>query len=105
MIHLVTLNPALDCFYQVEEPVTGKIGKVWEARMEAGGKAVNVARFLNKWKSPAATWLGTGGGTHSTHVLYRSLLREEGLQARFLSDQAPIRLNLVIQDQKKSKKY
>ena len=105
MIHLVTLNPALDLELDLREPVRGKIGEVLFSDLEAGGKALNIARFLRKFRVPFTTWLGTGGGNHPTHVLYRSLLDREGLKARFLSAQAPLRLNVVVKERNKSRKY
>ena len=105
MIHLVTLNPALDFFFKVKKPLKGKIGHVQDARMEAGGKALNIARFLKKWGIPHVTWLGTGGGDHPTQRLYRILLEQEGLSARFLSSQSPVRSNMVIENDRESSKY
>jgi len=105
MIHLVTLNPALDFFFKVQKPLQGKIGIVKDADMEAGGKALNIARFLKKWGIPQVAWLGTGGGKHPTHRLYRILLEREGLSARFLSTQVPVRSNVVFEINKGSSKY
>ena len=105
MIHLVTLNPALDLELDLREPARGKIGEVLFSGLEAGGKALNIARFLGKFRVPLTAWLGTGGGSHPTHVLYRSLLEREGLKVRFLSAQAPLRLNVVVREGKKSRKY
>src|SRR5579872_2527235 len=105
MIHLVTLNPALDLSLQLEKPSKGKIGKLVEAKMEAGGKALNIARFLKKWGIRPLTWLGTGGEDHATHVLYRSLLKKEGLHIRFLGGAAPIRFNAVVESDKTKGKY
>ena len=105
MIHLVSLNPALDLSLGLEEPSKGKIGLVSEAKVEAGGKALNVARFLRKWGIRPETWLGTGGESDPTHILYRALLKEEGVAANFLGGQAPVRFNVVIQNKKKSRKY
>lgn len=105
MIHLVTLNPALDFSLRAEEPRKGKIGEVLEAQVEAGGKALNVARFLRKWGIRPMTWLGTGGESDPTHVFYRALLREEGLAANFLGGKAPVRFNVIIENKKRSAKY
>lgn len=105
MIHLVTLNPALDLSLHLQEPLSGKIGKIPESDMEAGGKALNIARFLKPAGIPVTLWLGTGGGEHPTHVLYRSLLKKEGLTARFMSAIAPIRMNAIVENEKLSKKY
>ena len=70
MIHLVTLNPALDLDLSLKDPASGKIGKVLESDVEAGGKALNVARFLRKEKIKSKIWMGTGGGDHPTHILF-----------------------------------
>ncbi len=105
MIHLVTLNPALDLSLRLAEPQKGKIGEVLEAQIEAGGKALNVARFLKKWGIRPVTWLGTGGEKDSTHVLYRALLKEEGLSANYLGGTAPVRFNVIVQNKSRSSKY
>jgi 1-phosphofructokinase len=105
MIHLVTLNPALDLELDLKDPVSGKIGEVLKSDVEAGGKALNVARFLREGKIKFKIWLGTGGGSHPTHVLYRSLLSREGLVPRYLSSKTPIRLNVVVEKSGKTRKY
>jgi len=105
MIHLVTLNPALDLSLELRDLPHGKIGELREAGLSAGGKGVNIARFLKAWGLPILPWLGTGGGSHPTHLLYRSLLEKEGLPARFLSDKAPVRINAVSSDGRSSRKY
>jgi 1-phosphofructokinase family hexose kinase len=101
----VSLNPALDLFFDLEKPALGKIGKVIKAQVEPGGKALNVARFLKKFKTPSTVWLGTGGGSDPSHVLYRSLLAQEKLKALFLSRKTPIRLNLVTRLRREAHKY
>jgi 1-phosphofructokinase len=105
MIHLVTLNPALDLELALQDPVSGKIGEVLKSDVEAGGKSLNVARFLRKEKIKFQIWLGTGGGNHPTHILYRSLLSREGLTPHYLSSKAPIRLNVVVETSGKTRKY
>jgi 1-phosphofructokinase len=105
MIHLVTLNPALDLDLFLKSPRKGKIGEVLFSDVESGGKALNIARYLKKSRVPFTVWSGTGGGNHPTHVLYRSLLAREGLSVNFLSRQAPVRLNLVVEIDGKKVKY
>jgi len=105
VIHLVTLNPALDLFLDLERPLSGKIGKVNHFELEPGGKALNIARFLRKAKVPFVVWLGTGGGQDPTHVLYRSLLAREKIKVRFLSSVVPIRFNVVLVEKKSSSKF
>ncbi len=105
MIHLVTLNPALDLTLRLDKPASGKIGNVGEAGVEAGGKALNIARFMKRWGLKPVTWLGTGGESHPTHVLYRSLLAREGLSVRFLGGEAPVRFNVVLEEGRRSQKY
>ncbi len=105
MIHLVSLNPALDLFFDLEKPLSGKIGKVTRARVEPGGKALNAARFLKKFNIPSSVWLGAGGGNHPTHVLYRALLAQENLKVSFLNQKTPIRFNLVTRTNREAHKY
>jgi 1-phosphofructokinase len=94
---LVTLNPALDVELYLKKPASGKIGEVLFSDVEAGGKALNIARYLKKSRTPFEVWLGTGGGTHPTHVLFQALLKREKLPVHFLSAQAPVRLNVVVE--------
>lgn len=105
MIHLVSLNPALDLSFKVKKNRAGKVGNIETAEIEAGGKALNLSRFLTRMAVPATTWLGTGGGQDPTHLLYRALLKKEGLQARFLGQKAPIRFNLVLEKDGKAEKF
>jgi 1-phosphofructokinase len=105
VIHLVGLNPALDLSFDLKDPTQGKIGKVLDAELEPGGKALNVARFLKKARIPFCLWLGTGGGNHPTHLLYRALLVQEKIRAKFLSGKTPIRFNTVLRNGNKTRKY
>ncbi|HVZ80858.1 MAG TPA: PfkB family carbohydrate kinase [bacterium] len=105
MIHLVTLNPALDLELYLRSPRHGKIGEVLFSDVESGGKALNIARYLKKSRVPFTVWSGTGGGDHPTHLLYRSLLEREGLAVNFLSRQAPVRLNVVVERNGRREKF
>jgi fructose-1-phosphate kinase PfkB-like protein len=44
----VALNPALDITYASGRFVTGEANRVSQAHVQAGGKAVNVARLLSQ---------------------------------------------------------
>jgi 1-phosphofructokinase family hexose kinase len=105
MLHLVTLNPALDFFFRVQKPHQGKIGLSSYSFLEAGGKALNIARFMKKWGIPRAVWLGAGGGKHPSNRFLRTLLDVEGLSASFLDSHAPVRSNLVIENEQGAAKY
>ncbi|MGH7739765.1 MAG: 1-phosphofructokinase family hexose kinase [bacterium] len=105
MIHLVSLNPALDFFFTLEKSKTGKVGTLQKSSAQAGGKALNVARFLRSMRVPAVTWLGTGGGSDPTHIFFQSLLNQERLKVRYLSALAPIRFTAVLSKEKKYEKY
>jgi 1-phosphofructokinase len=105
MIHLVSINPALDYTFKLKNASRGKIGEVVAFNLEPAGKALNIARFLGRWGTPCRTWLGTGGGADPTHVLFRSLLKKEGLSVTYLGSSAPMRKNVVIQNEQGSKKY
>lgn len=105
MIHLVTLNPALDLELDLKDPSNGKIGEVLGSNVQPGGKALNIARFLKKMKVPYIVWLGTGGEEQPTHVLFKALLKKEGLAVRFLSSKAPVRWNVIVGTGKKKQKY
>ncbi len=66
---------------------------------------MNISRFLGKWGVPNQLWLGAGGGADSTHVLYEKLLKKEGLKAKYLDPQAPIRMNAVVEGEGSKSKY
>jgi 1-phosphofructokinase len=105
MIHLVTLNPALDLDLFLRSPKKGKIGEVLFSDVEAGGKALNIARYLKKTHTPFEVWLGTGGGTHPTHRIFQALLQREKLPVQYLSAKTPVRLNVVVDKNGKKEKF
>ena len=105
MIYLLTLNPAIDLEFDLRKPIEGKIGSIQKFELTAGGKALNVARFLRKLRVPHRAWFGAGSGEDSTHVLYRSLLKQEGLPVHFLPNPRPIRFNLVLHEKNSSSKH
>ncbi|HVM32754.1 MAG TPA: PfkB family carbohydrate kinase [bacterium] len=104
MIHLLSLNPALDFFFKLKSG-PGKVGLLQDASVEAGGKALNLARFLRGMRTPAVTWLGTGGGSDPTHLLFRALLEKERLKVRYLGGSAPIRFTAVFSQGGLSQKF
>ena len=105
MIHLLTASPALDLDIKLERSRRGKIGLLEHCRWEAGGKAVNLSRFLGKWNVAHRLWLGAGGGEDPAHFLHGKLLKQEGLSATFLDLQAPIRMNAVVDENGVKGKY
>ncbi len=105
MIHLVSLNPSLDFEFTLENPKHGKIGSLSRFDLQAGGKALNLIRFLNPWGVQVKTWLGTGGGEEPTEILYRNLIKKEGLRVRFLNKGTPVRINVVLSEKNKLGKY
>lgn len=49
MIHLITLNPAIDHFINVDEIKINKTNDVLDSNLVFGGKAINVAQILKQY--------------------------------------------------------
>lgn len=54
-ILVVTLNPSVDRMYHVDALMQGGESRVLAVKDCAGGKGVNVARFLRSWRMPVQT--------------------------------------------------
>jgi len=107
LIHLVTLNPALDLELELSEPRYGKVGTLLSQKLTAGGKALNVARFLSENRVSSRVWLGCGGREDPTHLLFRSLLRAEKVSFKVETSvsKVPVRFNLHCKEKKRFRKY
>lgn len=95
MIVTLTLNPALDLTYTLNETSVGEIEvhRATTATIEASGKGVNVSRILrrNGFRSEVVLPLGGSTGHHLAE-----LLAEEGVEQHSISQSAAIRINTTI---------
>jgi 1-phosphofructokinase len=89
----VACNPAIDQAVEVAELRQGEVNRALEARMDPGGKGINVARVLGGWGVPvlAAGWLGSVNGAFITRALDRL-----GVAHRFVPLEGVTRVNLKI---------
>ncbi|GAA2592027.1 1-phosphofructokinase family hexose kinase [Dactylosporangium fulvum] len=95
MIVTVTLNPALDLTYTVDELVRHATHRVGVVAEHAGGKGLNVANVLHALGEPV---LATGllGGRTGTHV--RALVDAAGLAGSFVTIGGETRRTVTVVD-------
>jgi 1-phosphofructokinase len=94
MILTVTLNPAVDYTVQLDEfPQSGEIARIDAAEVHAGGKGINVSKYLQQLGTET---LATGlvGGTFGQFV--EEELDEIGLPNDFVDIGGQTRLNTTI---------
>lgn len=95
MIHTVTVNPALDLTYRVEEIRFDDTTRASKVHRAAGGKGVNVSRVATRL-GHATVAMGFAGGRAGDEIL--DLLRGEAVRTWFARHDAPTRTNAIIQD-------
>lgn len=93
MIVTVTPNPSLDLTLEVDHLRRGAVHRAVTARVEAGGKGVNVARALNA-NGYAVRAIVPSGGPDGDHLL--ALLAEAGLEIQTVVISQPIRTNVSL---------
>lgn len=98
MIATVTLNPAIDKSVIVRGFEIGKTNRGEVARVDAGGKGINVAKALKRWGS-AVCALGLVAGSNGRFIL--DALSAEGIPADFVNVPGETRVNLKIHDPEK----
>ena len=91
----ITLNPAIDVSYHLEQFAIDKGYRVENGRKTAGGKGLNVSRVLNiLGENPVCT--GLLGGSNGEWI--RTQLDKQRLQDQFLPIQGETRTCLAILD-------
>ena len=98
MIATVTLNPAIDKSVIVRDFEVGKTNRGEVARLDAGGKGINVAKALKRLGSTVCA-LGFAAGSNGRFIL--DALRVEGIPADFVTVPGETRVNLKIHDPEK----
>ncbi len=94
-ILVLCANPALDEEWEVDGVRPEEKNRVLRRRRWAGGKGVNVARWLQYLGLPARLVVLAGGEPGTTVV---RLLREEGLRVRCIPVRGTTRINLLVTD-------
>lgn len=99
MITTVTLNPAIDKIFQVDNFSIHKLHRQWEeekARTTPGGKGVNIAINLFRLGKADTIAMGFAGG-HPGRMLVE-MIREEGVATNFIYFDGSTRQDVSILD-------
>ncbi|WP_239152791.1 1-phosphofructokinase family hexose kinase [Virgisporangium aurantiacum] len=91
----MTLNPALDLTYTVDEMVQHATNRVHTVLERAGGKGINVARVLH---AAGETVVATGLLGGATGARVADLLAADGVRADFVAIGAETRRTVVVVD-------
>jgi 1-phosphofructokinase family hexose kinase len=95
MILTVTLNPALDKIIILENLKLGKLNRVKETDILAGGKGINVSEVLTRLKIENQA-LGIIGGNNGRII--SSMLENKGVNSNFIWSDFETRQNLKIKE-------
>lgn len=95
MILTVTLNPALDKIIFLDNFELGKLNRVQNTTILAGGKGINVSEVLTKLKIENMA-LGIVGGKNGRTIT--SMLENKGVKADFVWSDFETRQNLKIKE-------
>lgn len=92
----VTINPAIDQTLFIPGFTAGAVNRVQSARMDAGGKGINVAAFLADYGQPvlAAGFLGA-----ENDEIFRQLFERKGIEDRCIRIAGKTRIGLKIIDE------
>jgi 1-phosphofructokinase len=94
MILTVTLNPAVDHTVRLDEPLDAStIHRTDEARFDAGGKGINVSKYLNEFGAET-TATGILGGFLGSFI--ESQLSADGISHDFVGIDGQTRLNTTV---------
>lgn len=95
MIFTVTLNPALDKSVTISGFTLDAVNRVSHARIDAGGKGVNVSKALKSFGCESIAMGFVGGGSGETLL---AALAEMGVACDFVSVPGQTRTNLKVFD-------
>jgi len=95
MISTVTLNPAVDKTVEINNVHINSVNRVTSARLDAGGKGINVSKIILKLGGNSKA-LGFLGGRAGTFI--KKYLDDMNVENDFLVVQGETRTNLKIVD-------
>ncbi len=90
---VLALNPSIDAGWRVDRVLWEEKNNLRSERRWAGGKGVNVARWLKHLGGKPLLLLPLGGNTGAELARY---LREEKLRARIVRLHEPTRVNVIV---------
>ena len=90
---ILALNPSIDAEWRVEDVLWEEKNNVHSERRWAGGKGINVARWLKQLGGKPQLLLPLGGQTGAELASY---LRAENLPANIIPLREPTRVNVIL---------
>lgn len=90
---ILALNPSIDAEWRVEDVLWEEKNNVLSERRWAGGKGINVARWLKQLGGKPELFLPLGGVTGDELARY---LREEQIPTSIIPLAGPTRVNVII---------
>jgi len=94
MIATVTLNPAVDQTVRTDQPLSpDEVIRVEDAQFDAGGKGINVSKYLTEMGTETVA-TGVVGGFLGQFVTER--LAAEGIESQFVDIDGTTRLNSTV---------
>ncbi len=97
MILTITMNPALDKVYAVDDFKINKVYRPRDMTATAGGKGLNVARVINQLKGELMI-TGLVGGSTGTYI--REEIQKLGIEEHFVNITGETRTCINIMDEK-----
>lgn len=95
MIYTVTLVPAVDRTIVVPGLALNAVNRALQTRVDAGGKGVNVSRWINALGGESIA-MGILGGDSGAFI--RRALEAEGIRTQFIPAEAETRTNIKLID-------
>jgi 1-phosphofructokinase len=88
-----TPNPSVDRTVEVDQLLRGQVQRLTAARVDPGGKGVNVARALHRNGHPAHAVVPVGGSDGAQFV---AMLADVGVPMTSVPVAAPMRVNVTV---------
>ena len=95
MIYTVTLNPAIDKTVEIPGFTAGKVNRIQNLRVDAGGKGINVTKCLTNLGTDSTAAMLVGGSSGKN---IQQMLAEQNIRTLAVSVSGETRTNLKIND-------